>query len=113
MGYIWLLLTPITVLWGIISSFVLGQIIPMLQQVKLIPDKLETNKEPHQEDHKNEVPESKLMGTLQDCLPTMMMMKITLGTEIPHSKCEYMIIYILKKKIIRSKFNSIPNFIIR
>ena len=24
MGYIWLLLTPITVLWGIISSFVFG-----------------------------------------------------------------------------------------
>ena len=51
------------------------------------------------EDHKDEVPESKLMGTLQDCLPTMTMMKITLGTEIPHSKCEYMIKYILKKKL--------------
>ena len=46
------------------------------------------------EDRKDEVPESKLMGTLQDCLPTMTMMKITLGTEIPHSKCEYMIKYI-------------------
>ena len=106
MDYVWLLLTPLTVVWGIVSSFIFGQGRPSEgnQGRKRQANEPSTSGARYVNQSflarklnitifltfsvlQRRNPESVQMATLLDFQATMMTMKPTLTTAIPHNKC--------------------------